>query len=116
MENNILEVEIRRINNIVIVIPKNIPDWAKKDNFEMYSHTYALRTYSSIDAPQINAYSCILPKTPYNTKLIASHTFFTEEDAETWVAQMLAIIKRANYLYTKEDVNTNEYYRFERVN
>lgn len=94
--NNKLKLKIGRIANVVIVIPMNVPTWAKDKNFLIKNNGYQICRSDYCENILLGPKSLYIPGTFFDDEHVSCHDFISVSEAIEWVNNITAIIKIAN--------------------
>lgn len=97
--NNKLKLKIGRIANVVIVIPINVPAWARDKNLLLKNNGYQLGHSDCCEHILINPISLFIPNALFGDCHVSCYEFASSEAAIEWVNNITTIIKTANAEY-----------------
>lgn len=97
MENNKLKLKIGQIRNVVIVIPLNVPDWAKDRETLLVSDGHYSISANVVPNMQIMSTELLIPfNFDINKNFVSCYEFRNEKEATKWVSTISNLIKDAN--------------------
>ncbi len=103
--NNKLKFKIGRIRNAVIVIPVNVPAWAK-DRGMLVSNGHYCISSNIVPSIQIMSTEMVIPRDfDINKNFVSCYEFRDEEGATRWIANISNLIKDANSMYSNDTNN-----------
>lgn len=107
MESNKLKFKIGQVRNVVIVIPVNVPAWAKdKDRRMVVSNGHYCLLSNIVPNLQMLSTELIIPiNFDINKNFACCFEFISEEEAKQWVSNISNLIRKANLEHPS---NTND--------
>ena len=96
MESNKLKLKIGRVANVVIVIPMNVPTWAKDKNLLIKNNDYQIGHSDYCENILLGPKSLYIPNTFFGDKHVSCYECINVGEAIDWVNNITAIIKIAN--------------------
>lgn len=101
---NKLKLKIGRVRNAVIIIPINVPAWAR-DSGMLVSNGHYCITSNIVPNIQMMSAELVIPRDfDINKNFVSCYEFRNEKEAKQWVANISNLIKDANSMYS-EDTN-----------
>lgn len=102
--DNKLKLKIGQIKNVVIVIPINVPAWAK-DRGTLISNGHYCITATVVPNLQMMSTELVIPLNfDINKNFVACYEFRNEKEAKQWIVNISNLIKDANSMYSN-DIN-----------
>lgn len=100
--NNKLKIKIGRIGNVVIVMPLNVPVWAR-DRGMLASNGHYCIASAVVPNMQIMSTELVIPQDfSINKNFVSCYEFKDKEEATRWIANISNLIKDANLMYSKD--------------
>ena len=96
MESNKLKLKIGRVANVVIVIPMNVPTWAKDKNLLIKNNGYHIGHSDYCENILLGPNSLYIPGTFFGDKHVSCYDFISVSEAIKWVNNITNLIKEAN--------------------
>ena len=94
--NNKLKLKIGRVANVVIVIPMNVPTWAKDKNFLIKNNGYQIGHSSYCENILLGPKSLYIPNTFFGDEYVSCYECINVSEAIEWVNNITNLIKEAN--------------------
>ena len=94
--NNKLKLKIGRVANVVIVIPINVPAWAKDKNFLIKNNGYQIGYSDYYENILLGPKSLYIPNIFFDDEHVSCYECISVSEAIEWVKNITAIIKIAN--------------------
>ena len=94
--NNKLKLKIGRIANVVIVIPMNVPTWAKDKNFLIKNNGYQICRSDYCENILLGPKSLYISNIFFDDEHVYCYECINVSEAIEWVNNITAIIKTAN--------------------
>ena len=94
--NNKLKLKIGRIANVVIVIPMNVPAWAKDKNLLIKNNGYQIGHSDYCENILLGPKSLYIPNTFFGDEHVSCYECINVSEAIEWVNNITTIIKIAN--------------------
>lgn len=105
--NNKLKLKIGRVANVVIVIPMNVPTWAKDKNLLIKNNGYQIGHSDYCESILLGPKSLYIPNTFFDDEHVSCYECINVSEAIEWVNNITAIIKTANAEHPDND-ETND--------
>lgn len=110
MDNNKLIIKFARVNNSVITIFVNVPEWINgvksfyyKDYAKISCANYTLQITDKVGLPQMSEHVLWIPEGYFNVNYTCSYNFAHEAEAKMWIEAMSTIIKQENEKHIGEE-------------
>ena len=94
--NNKLKLKIGRVANVVIVIPMNVPTWAKYKNFFIKNNGYHIGHSNYSENILLGPKGLYIPGTIFGDEHASCYECINVSEAIEWVNNITTIIKIAN--------------------
>ena len=94
--NNKLKLKIGRVANVVIVIPMNVPTWAKDKNLLIKNNGYQIGHSNYCETILLGPKGLYIPNTSFGDEHVSCCECINVGEAIDWVNNITAIIKIAN--------------------
>ena len=95
--NNKLKLKIGRVANIIVVIPMNVPAWAKDKNLLIKNNGYQIIGHSDFcENILLGPKSLYIPNTFFGDEHVSCYECINVSEAIEWVNNITNLIKEAN--------------------
>lgn len=94
--NNKLKFKIGRVANVVIVIPMNVPTWAKDKKLLIKNNGYQIGHTDFSENILLCPKGLYIPGTFFDDEHVSCYDFISVSEAIKWVNNITNLIKEAN--------------------
>ena len=91
--NNKLKLKIGRIANVVIVIPMNVPTWAKDKNFLIKNNGYQICRSDYCENILLGPKSLYISNIFFDDEHVSCYEFISVSEAIEWVKNIIENVK-----------------------
>lgn len=96
MESNKLKLKIGRVANVIVVIPMNVPAWAKDKNLLIKNNGYQIGHSDYCENILLGPKSLYIPNTFFGDEHVSCYECINVGEAIEWVYNITNLIKEAN--------------------